>query len=154
MTALLKHAHVRAIHQKLFSVFLDVTVRGLDLPDGLVSAAVLLTLYQHYIAARKPISASALARRLGIPRTTLLRRLDMLIKSHHVERHGTKYVPGPAANPPCLERTIHTRTMAIFEAARKLSDLDTTRNQTLASTVTSRLTPRTHGAGKRSGGRG
>lgn len=56
---------------------------GVDLPDLLISIAVYLAMVEEH-----PMTASELARAVGLPRTTVLRRLAVLEHQGRVERRG------------------------------------------------------------------
>jgi DNA-binding IclR family transcriptional regulator len=76
----------------------------------------------------KPPTASALSRRLEMPRATLLRRLGELIEIGYVKRIGNGYVVTEKVNTPQLEKYLAQNVSDIVAAAKELSKMN--ENQT------------------------
>src|SRR5262249_34706596 len=70
-----------------------------------------------------PIHASTIARALKLPRATVLRRLQELIKQGYVERVGNAYRVTDNVNIPDLQAKLQRRIDMITETAAKLSEL-------------------------------
>jgi DNA-binding MarR family transcriptional regulator len=70
-----------------------------------------------------PPPANAIAHALKLPRQTVLRRLQELVKHGSVERVGNAYRVTDKVNIPDLEQRLQRRIAMIMETARKLADL-------------------------------
>ncbi|MBR0713756.1 helix-turn-helix domain-containing protein [Bradyrhizobium liaoningense] len=70
-----------------------------------------------------PVRASTVAQALKLPRPTVLRRLDEMIKQGYVERIGNAYRVTDRVNIPDLQRRLQQRIDMILETARELSRL-------------------------------
>jgi hypothetical protein len=71
-----------------------------------------------------PTTSSATARWLDIPRGTVLRRLEELIKLGYVKRAGKAYVTTDKVDLPDIERKVKRRINMIITSAKKLSEMD------------------------------
>ena len=79
-----------------------------------------------------PMSAEKIAHTIGMPRTTVLRKLDYLIKQGHIRQEGTVYIVADkvlATRTAALDRTI----AIILEAADALRAVQTGASVTGAS---------------------
>ena len=72
-----------------------------------------------------PVRAITIAQSLKIPRVTVLRRLDEMVKHGYVERVGNAYRVTDKVNIPDLQRKLQQRVDMILETARELSGLAT-----------------------------
>jgi DNA-binding MarR family transcriptional regulator len=72
-----------------------------------------------------PVRAITIAQSLKIPRVTVLRRLDEMVKHGYVERVGNAYRVTDKVNIPDLQRKLQQRVDMILETARELSELAT-----------------------------
>ena len=70
-----------------------------------------------------PVRASTVAQALKLPRSTVLRRLEEMIKQGYVERIGNAYRVTDKVNIPDLQRRLQQRIDMILETARELSKL-------------------------------
>ncbi|HVY59068.1 MAG TPA: helix-turn-helix domain-containing protein [Xanthobacteraceae bacterium] len=70
-----------------------------------------------------PVPAGRIAHALKLPRVTVLRRLQELMKHGYVERVGNAYRMTDKMNIPDLERKLDRRIEMIIETARKLSEV-------------------------------
>jgi DNA-binding IclR family transcriptional regulator len=70
-----------------------------------------------------PVRASTIAQTLKVPRVTVLRRLDEIVKHGYVERVGNAYRVTDKVNIPDLQRKLQQRVDMILETARELSEL-------------------------------
>ncbi|MET4384952.1 DNA-binding MarR family transcriptional regulator [Bradyrhizobium sp. F1.4.3] len=70
-----------------------------------------------------PVRASTIAQTLKLPRTTVLRRLEEMIKQGYVERIGNAYRMTDKVNIPDLQQRLQQRIDMILETARELSKL-------------------------------
>jgi DNA-binding MarR family transcriptional regulator len=70
-----------------------------------------------------PARASAIAHALRLPRPTVLRRLQELVKHGYVERVGNAYRVTDKVNIPDLEERLQRRIAMIIETARKLAEV-------------------------------
>jgi DNA-binding MarR family transcriptional regulator len=70
-----------------------------------------------------PAQVSAIAHALRLPRPTVLRRLQELVKHGYVERVGNAYRVTDKVNIPDLEERLQRRIAMITETARKLAEL-------------------------------
>ena len=71
-----------------------------------------------------PVRASTIAQVLKLPRVTVLRRLQEMVKHGYVERVGNAYRVTDKVNIPDLSRKLERRVDMIIETARALSELD------------------------------
>jgi hypothetical protein len=70
-----------------------------------------------------PPHVSAIAHALKLPRQTVLRRLQELVKQGYVERVGNAYRVTDKVNIPDLEQRLQRRIAMIMETARRLGEL-------------------------------
>lgn len=70
-----------------------------------------------------PVRATTIAQGLRIPRATVLRRLEEMIKQGYVERIGNAYRVTDKVNIPDLQQRLQQRIDMILETARELSKL-------------------------------
>ena len=70
-----------------------------------------------------PASASAIAHGLKLPRPTVLRRLQELVKHGYVERVGNAYRVTDKVNIPDLDERLRRRIAMITETAKRLAEL-------------------------------
>jgi DNA-binding MarR family transcriptional regulator len=71
-----------------------------------------------------PVRASTVAHALKIPRPTVLRSLQEMVKQGYVERVGNAYRVTDKVNIPDLQRKLQQRVEIIIETAKELSKLD------------------------------
>jgi hypothetical protein len=71
-----------------------------------------------------PVTPSKIAQVLKMPRSTVLRRLQDLVKNGYVERVGNAYRVTDKVNIPDLKNRLQRRIEMIMETARKLSELN------------------------------
>jgi DNA-binding MarR family transcriptional regulator len=71
-----------------------------------------------------PVRATTIAQSLKLPRATVLRRLEEMIKQGYVERIGNAYRVTDKVNIPDLQRRLQERIDMILDTARELSRLD------------------------------
>jgi DNA-binding MarR family transcriptional regulator len=79
-----------------------------------------------------PARASTIAHALKLPRITVLRRLQEMVKHGYVERVGNAYRVTDKVNIPDLQKRLQQRIDMIIDTAKKLSEFDTStspRNQ-------------------------
>jgi DNA-binding MarR family transcriptional regulator len=72
-----------------------------------------------------PVQASAIAHALRLPRATVLRRLQELMKYGYVERVGNAYRVTEKVNIPDLSEKLEARIAMITETARRLAEYRT-----------------------------
>jgi hypothetical protein len=72
-----------------------------------------------------PVQASKIANVLKLPRVTVLRRLQEMVKQGYVERVGNAYRVTDKVNIPDLQEKLQRRIEMIMETAKKLSELNT-----------------------------
>src|SRR5262245_14619658 len=72
-----------------------------------------------------PVGASKIASALKLPRVTVVRRLQEMVKQGYVERLGNAYVVTDKVNIPDLKNKLQRRIDMIIEAAKKLSEVKT-----------------------------
>jgi hypothetical protein len=70
-----------------------------------------------------PVHASTIARALKLPRVTVLRRLQEMVKHGYVERVGNAYRITDKVNIPDLEDRLQRRVAMITDTANKLAEL-------------------------------
>ena len=70
-----------------------------------------------------PVRASTIAQALKLPRTTVNRRLQDMMKQGYVERVGNAYRMTDKVNIPGLQDRLQRRIDMILETARELSKL-------------------------------
>jgi DNA-binding IclR family transcriptional regulator len=71
-----------------------------------------------------PVRASTIAQTLKLPRTTVIRRLQDMVKQGYVERVGNAYRVTDKVNIPELQDKLQRRIDLILETARELSKLN------------------------------
>ena len=74
-----------------------------------------------------PAQVSAIAHALRLPRPTVLRRLQELVKHGYVERVGNAYRVTDKVNIPDLDEKLQRRIAMIMETAHRLAELQATR---------------------------
>jgi DNA-binding IclR family transcriptional regulator len=72
-----------------------------------------------------PVNASKIANALKLPRVTVVRRLQEMVKHGYVERVGNAYRVTDKVNIPDLKDRLQRRIDMIMETSRKLSELNT-----------------------------
>lgn len=70
-----------------------------------------------------PVRAGTIAQALKLPRTTVIRRLQDMVKQGYVERVGNAYRVTDKVNIPELQDKLQQRIDMIIETARELSKL-------------------------------
>ena len=70
-----------------------------------------------------PVRASQIAHALKLPRATVLRRLQELVKDRYVERVGNAYRVTDKVNIPDLQNKLQRRIDMVTDTAKKLSEL-------------------------------
>ena len=70
-----------------------------------------------------PVRASQIAHALKLPRVSVVRRLEELIKHGFVERVGNAYRVTDMANIPDLQKKLQRRIDMVAEIAKRLADL-------------------------------
>jgi len=70
-----------------------------------------------------PVRASQIAHALKLPRATVLRRLQELVKDRYVERVGNAYRVTDKVNIPDLRNKLQRRIDMVTETAKRLSQL-------------------------------
>jgi DNA-binding IclR family transcriptional regulator len=70
-----------------------------------------------------PARASQIAHALKLPRATVLRRLQDLVKDGYVERVGNAYRVTDKVNIPDLQSKLQRRIDMVSDTAKKLSEL-------------------------------
>ena len=70
-----------------------------------------------------PVRASQVAHALKLPRVSVLRRLEELIKHGNVERVGNAYRVTDKVNIPELRRKLQRRIDTVTATAKRLADL-------------------------------
>ena len=70
-----------------------------------------------------PVNASKIANALKLPRVTVVRRLQEMVKHGYVERVGNAYRVTDKVNIPDLKNRLQRRIDMILDTARKLSEL-------------------------------
>jgi DNA-binding IclR family transcriptional regulator len=73
-----------------------------------------------------PVSASKIANSLKLPRVTVVRRLQEMVKHGYVERVGNAYRVTDKVNVPDLKNKLQRRIDMIVDTTRKLSELSET----------------------------
>jgi predicted transcriptional regulator len=72
-----------------------------------------------------PVGASKIASALKLPRVTVVRRLQEMVKQGYVERLGNAYVVTDKVNIPDLKNRLQKRIEMIMDTAKKLSEVST-----------------------------
>jgi DNA-binding MarR family transcriptional regulator len=71
-----------------------------------------------------PVRASTIASALKLPRVTVLRRLQEMVKHGYVERVGNAYRVTDKVNIPALQEKLQRRVTMITETAKELAKLE------------------------------
>jgi DNA-binding MarR family transcriptional regulator len=71
-----------------------------------------------------PVRASTIASALKLPRQTVLRRLQEMVKHGYVERVGNAYRVTDKVNIPALQEKLQRRVTMITETAKELAKLE------------------------------
>jgi DNA-binding MarR family transcriptional regulator len=82
-----------------------------------------------------PVPANRIAQALKMPRATVLRRLQDMVKQGYVERVGNAYRVTDKVNIPDLQQKLQQRIAMITDTAKKLAELS-------AATDTPPVSPR------------
>jgi DNA-binding MarR family transcriptional regulator len=72
-----------------------------------------------------PVRASTIANVLKLPRVTVLRRLQEMVKHGYIERVGNAYRVTDKVNIPALQEKLQRRVNMIVETAKELAKLET-----------------------------
>jgi len=75
-----------------------------------------------------PVRASRIAQALKLPRVSVLRRLQELVKHGYVERVGNAYRVTDKVNIPELQNRLQRRIDMITETAKRLSEMSAARS--------------------------
>jgi DNA-binding IclR family transcriptional regulator len=70
-----------------------------------------------------PIRASQIAHALKLPRVSVLRRLQEMVKHGYVERVGNAYRVTDKVNIPDLQQKLQRRIDMVTDTAKRLSEL-------------------------------
>ena len=70
-----------------------------------------------------PVQVGAIASALNLPRATVVRRLQDMIKSGYIERVGNAYRVTDKVNLPDLQQRLERRIAMIRDTANKLAEL-------------------------------
>jgi DNA-binding IclR family transcriptional regulator len=70
-----------------------------------------------------PVRASQIAHALKLPRVSVVRRLDELIKRGYVERVGSAYRVTDKVNIPELQKKLQRRIDMVAETAKRLAEV-------------------------------
>ena len=70
-----------------------------------------------------PVRASQIAHALKLPRVSVLRRLQEMVKHGYVERVGNAYRVTDKVNIPDLQQKLQRRTDMVTDTAKRLSEL-------------------------------
>jgi len=73
-----------------------------------------------------PVRVNTISHALKLPRVTVLRRLQEMVKHGYVERVGNAYRVTDKVNISDLKNKLQRRIDMVIETAKKLSELDTT----------------------------
>jgi DNA-binding MarR family transcriptional regulator len=71
-----------------------------------------------------PVRASQIAHALKLPRISVVRRLEEMIKHGYVERVGNAYRVTDKVNIPDLQKKLQRRIDMVAETAKRLAELD------------------------------
>jgi DNA-binding MarR family transcriptional regulator len=90
--------------------------------DSCTLRAIGIYVFLHTLMC-SPVRASAIARALKLPRTTVNHRLQDMMKQGYVERVGNAYRMTDKVNIPDLQDRLQRRIDMIVDTARELSKL-------------------------------
>ena len=76
-----------------------------------------------------PVRASQIAHALKLPRVSVVRRLEELMKHGYVERVGNAYRVTDKVNIPELQKKLQRRIDMVAETAKRLAELGAERNR-------------------------
>ena len=88
-----------------------------------------------------PVGAGKIANALKLPRVTVVRRLQEMVKLGYVERVGNAYRVTDKVNIPDLKNKLQRRMDMIVQTARKLSELGSSADLESLPGLTSAETP-------------
>ena len=83
-----------------------------------------MLIFYHAVEGHRPPTASKLAREVGVPRPTVVRHLQRLVRLGTLRREGTGYcIPEELINAPDAERGAFNRIKIVLRAAKDLSEI-------------------------------
>jgi DNA-binding transcriptional regulator YhcF (GntR family) len=83
-----------------------------------------MLVFYHAIEGHQLPTASKLAREVGVPRPTVVRHLQRLVRLGMLRREGTGYfIPDEFINTPDAERGAFKRIKIVLRAAKELSEI-------------------------------
>jgi DNA-binding transcriptional ArsR family regulator len=110
-------------------------------------------IFYHAVEGHRAPTASKLAREVGVPRPTVVRHLQRLVRLGALRREGTGYsIPEEVINAPDAERGAFNRIKIVLRAAKELSEIGHPKSpsygqqtQSSVSHTTSKITQRDRG---------
>jgi DNA-binding transcriptional ArsR family regulator len=151
----ISYAEERAILVRMLIAFHRSIARDYPQIGDWTTLQIGMLIFYHDVEGHRPPTASKLARELGVPRPTVVRHLQRLVRLGALCREGTGYsVPEGVINTPDAERGAFNRIKIVLRAAKELSEIGHPKSPSYGqqaprslSHTTSKITQRDRGVG-------
>jgi DNA-binding transcriptional regulator YhcF (GntR family) len=118
------YARERAILVRMLIDFHRSVARDYPQIGDWTTLRIGMLIFYHAVEGHKPPTASKLAREVGVPRPTVVRHLQHLVRLGALRREGTGYsIPEEVINTPDAERGAFNRIKIIQRASKELSEI-------------------------------
>jgi DNA-binding transcriptional ArsR family regulator len=120
----ISYARERAILVRMLIAFHRSVARDYPQIGDWTTLQIGMLIFYHAVEGHRPPTASKLARELGVPRPTVVRHLQRLVRLGALCREGAGYsIPEGVINTPDAERGAFNRIKIVLRAAKELSEI-------------------------------